>query len=266
VIVPKEGDKDPSKHAWADARVATDIMAEHAFFFALLMPEELAKKERKQALDFHKKFADLYKKIDSEGVPERGDLNSFVMTAVEEMKPFIEYKATLADAQRSGGFRSLVWPLFFDHTLHEAERWTRRLEGLASGESEYDGSEVVGFWTNIIDEHARFVAHLLDPDEFDLIVTAMKTSQAFAEMSRDTVYAMASASRREPSIAPGTNPEINAVMNAARSILDFKAEAARCIEAGRIKSIIEPRLADHVPREAQSLWTSSNAPKPNNKP
>ncbi|MBM3926362.1 MAG: DUF2935 domain-containing protein [SAR202 cluster bacterium] len=131
VIVPKEGDNDPSKHAWADARFATDIMAEHALFFALLMPEELAKKQRKEALDFNKKFTDLYRKIDSEGVPEHGDLNSFVKKAVEEMKPFIEYKATLGDAQRSGDFRSLVWPLFFDHTRHEAERWTRRLEALA---------------------------------------------------------------------------------------------------------------------------------------
>jgi len=40
------GDQDLSKHAWADARFAADILAEHAFFFALLMPEELAAKER----------------------------------------------------------------------------------------------------------------------------------------------------------------------------------------------------------------------------
>jgi hypothetical protein len=254
VIVPKEDDKDPSKHAWADARFATDIMAEHAFFFALLMPEELAKKERKEALDFNKKFADLHKKIDSEGMPERGNLNSFVMKVVEEMKPFIEYKAKLGDAQRSGDFRSLVWPLFFDHTRHEAERWTRRLEGLARGGSEFDRSEVVAFWTNIMDEHARFVAHLLDPDEFDLIDKAMKASKDFRELSRDTMGA--TTSRQHPGTVPrstAANPEMDAVMSAAQTILDFKTEAARGIEAGRIKSIIEPRLADHVRREAQKF-------------
>jgi hypothetical protein len=257
VIVPKEGDKDPSKHAWADARFATDIMAEHALFFALLMPEELAKKQRKEALDFNKKFTDIFKKIDSEGVPEHGDLNSFVKKVLEEMKPFIEYKATLGDAQRSGDFRSLVWPLFFDHTRHEAERWTRRLEALAGGHSEYNRSEVVSFWTNIMDEHARFVAHLLDPDEFDLIDKAMETSKSFAEMSRSPVASGASTtSRREPGMTSGSmsaSPEMDSVMSAAQSILDFKTEAARGIEAGKIKSIIEPRLADHVRREAQKF-------------
>src|SRR4051812_33436976 len=52
VIVPVQDDKDAASHAWADARFATDIMAGHAFFFALLMPEELAAAERKQALEF----------------------------------------------------------------------------------------------------------------------------------------------------------------------------------------------------------------------
>lgn len=39
-------------------------------------------------------------------------------------------------------------------------------------------------------------------------------------------------------------------MSAAREILDFKTTAGREIEAGRIMSIIDPRLADHVRREA----------------
>lgn len=46
------------------------------------------------------------------------------------------------------------------------------------------------------------------------------------------------------------NPEMEAVLSAAETILDFKTKAARGIEAARIKSIIDPRLADHVRREA----------------
>jgi len=38
--------------------------------------------------------------------------------------------------------------------------------------------------------------------------------------------------------------------SAAQTILDFKTKAARDIEGNRIKSIIDPRLADHVRREA----------------
>ncbi|MBM3926363.1 MAG: DUF2935 domain-containing protein [SAR202 cluster bacterium] len=107
-----------------------------------------------------------------------------------------------------------------------------------------------------MDEHARFVAHLLDHDEHDLIDKAMKTSESFAEMSRSPVGAGASTSRREPGMISGSmtaSPEMDSVMSAAQSVLDFKTEAARGIEAGKIKSIIEPRLADHVRREAQKF-------------
>ena len=45
------------------------------------------------------------------------------------------------------------------------------------------------------------------------------------------------------------NPETDAIYRAAQTIVEFKTEAARDIEAGRIKSIIDPRLADHVRRE-----------------
>jgi hypothetical protein len=48
VVVPQPDNPDPSHHAWSDARFATDIMAEHAEFFALLMPPELAMTERQQ--------------------------------------------------------------------------------------------------------------------------------------------------------------------------------------------------------------------------
>jgi hypothetical protein len=46
------------------------------------------------------------------------------------------------------------------------------------------------------------------------------------------------------------NPELDAVESAAETILDFKTDAVRKIEAGKIKSIISPILADHVRRES----------------
>ncbi|MFN2512931.1 MAG: DUF2935 domain-containing protein [Pyrinomonadaceae bacterium] len=253
VILPAPENKDAATHAWADARFATDIMAEHAFFFALLMPPEVAGKERAEALRFSEVFANLHQKIDANAPPERGDLNRFANDVVEQIKPLIEYKAQMADAQRSGKLRSLVWPLFFDHTQHEAERWSRRLDALAKGESEFDRAEVTKFWTNIMDEHARFVAHLLDPDEYELINTAMKTSRVFADLHTGGVAGVAAAIVHEPGTVANSlidNPETDAVLSAAETILDFKTKTVRDVEAARIKSIIDPRLGDHVRREA----------------
>ena len=256
VIVPAVENNDVAAHAWADARFATDIMAEHAFFFALLMPEELAPKERAEALRFSEVFATLHDQIDAAAPPARGELKMFANEVVEQIKPFIEYKARLGDAQRSGKLRSLVWPLFFDHTQHEAERWSGRLKTLAGGESEFDKAEVTKFWTNIMDEHARFVAHLLDPDEYELIEQAMSASRVFADLHQGGVGGVAAAAFHEPGAVVNSlvqNPETSAVLSAAETILDFKTKAARGIEAARIKSIIDPRLADHVRREAQKF-------------
>ena len=254
VIAPNIENKDAAAHAWADARFATDIMAEHGLFFALLMPPELAQKERDEALEFNNIFTALFYEIDGNGPPDSSGLKNFCNKAIEAMKPFIEYKARLADAQASGKFHSLVWNLFFDHTRHEAERWTRRLETLSKGESEFDEDEVSTFWTNIMDEHARFVAHLLDPDEFELIEKCMSTSRVFRDLHEGgPVSGAAVALMHEPSTVIGSltdNPETSAVLSAAETILDFKTKAARDIEAARIKSIIDPRLADHVRREA----------------
>lgn len=253
MILPNLDDKDQSNHAWADARFATDILAEHGLFFALLMPEELAAAERAEALEFSNTFGQLHRRIAVAKPPERSELKGFVAEIVEEIKPFIEYKARLGDAQASGKLRSLVWPLFFDHTRHEAERWERRLNALANGESEFERKEVVTFWTNIMDEHARFVAHLLDPDEFELIEKSFDASNVFRKLSPDGLGGAVSALAAEPGTVVESlakNPEVDAVMSAVQTILDFKTKAVRDIEAGRIKSIIEPRLADHVRREA----------------
>ncbi len=253
VILPKMDDHDPATHAWADARFAADILAEHALFFALLMPEELAAKERAEALRFQHSFAQLYDRIVADRPPERSDVKAFVAPLTEAIKPFIEYKARLGEAQSSGKLRSLVWPLFFDHTRHEAERWERRFDDLARGEPDFERGEVVKFWTNIMDEHARFVAHLLDPDEYELIEKAFSASNVFRKLSDDSVGGTVAALVAEPGTVVDSlvqHPEVDAVMSAVQTILDFKTQAVRDIEAGRIKSIIEPRLADHVRREA----------------
>jgi hypothetical protein len=250
MILPHGDDRDPARHAWADARFAADILAEHALFFALLMPEEVAPDERAEALEFKQTFTALFERIEAGPAPERSELRRFTGEVIEQIKPFVEYKARLGEAQTSGALRSLVWPLFFDHTRNEAERWERRLAALGSGESDFDRGEVVTFWTNIMDEHARFVAHLLDPDELELIEKSFKTANVFRDLGNGGAVA---ALVDEPGTVVDSlvkNPDIDAVMSAAQTILDFKTQAVRDIEAGRIKSIIEPRLADHVRREA----------------
>lgn len=200
MVLPAPNQLSASMHAWADARFAVDIMAEHALFFVLLMPPEVAGKERSEAKVFHERLTSLLSTIEKRGPPAGNEVASFCRSVVEEIKPFIEFKARMADGQASGTLRSLVWPLFFDHTRHEAERWVRRLEQLATGESEFERGEVSHFWTEIMDEHARFVAHLLDPSEFELIDTCMKTSRVFCHLHEGGVHGVTAVCSMSPAL------------------------------------------------------------------
>src|SRR5688572_11743081 len=91
VLLPAADQADPALQAWADARFALDIMAEHAQFFALLMPPEVAGAERVEAQRFHATLSALCERIDAAGAPARSSLKAFADEVVEAIKPIIEY-------------------------------------------------------------------------------------------------------------------------------------------------------------------------------
>lgn len=114
----------------------------------------------------------------------------------------------------------------------EADRFAQRLALYSEGEIAYERSEVVDFWSQIMSEHAAFIAHLLDPQEETLIGQAEKLQAAFANTSGLSAV------------------ESDPVFDAAEEILDFKTVGEKGIRSGMIKSIIRPELAAHVRREA----------------
>jgi len=235
VIVPNVGETDPCVFAWTDGRFAIDVMMEHALFFVLLMPPELIKEPREEAQAFHKGFSDLLDQVNANGPPKPSDLRTFCSVLTDAIKPFIDYKQRMMVLQTSGTLRSLVWPSFFEHTLDEAQRWVRRLEQLAKGVSDFDKLEVSVFWTEIVKEHDLFTAHLLDIDEKVLVDKAFLYAAQFGDM--------------HASCKGGGACDPCQVLKAAEEALDFDTAAVRGIEAGKIKSIIDPVLADHIRRE-----------------
>ena len=228
VYVPA-GD-DPVSHSIADTLFWTDQMAEHASFFVMLMPGPELAVQRARAEKFQSSFAAQMDKARTAGL-DKTNYVAFNRSTVEMTKRLVDFKREMQKEQESGRMRSLVWPLFFDHTAREGERFVRRLDQLSKGDADLDAAEVVEFWARIMDEHAEFIAHLLDPQEDALIEKALNSSAAFRELREKR----------------GSKAEADAL---AKGIIDFKTAAGKGITAGQIKSIIPPALADHVRREA----------------
>jgi hypothetical protein len=231
IYVPDSGSNDPVAHSLADNLFWNDILMEHAKFFVMLMPGPELAAQRGRAEQFQTTFANQFAKAQSASL-DRSNYAAFNQSTIELVKPFIDFKNEMKAAQEAGKLNSLVWPLFFDHTAREADRFTRRLSRLSRGEAALERGEVVDFWTMIMAEHADFIAHLLDPVERTLVSKAMATSTAFRGLH----------SSKPSSKSP--------VEKAVDDIIDFKTAAEKGIQTGQIKSIIHPALADHVRREA----------------
>lgn len=229
IYVTRPGSQNPVEHSVADTLFWGEQLMEHAMFFVMLMPGPELAGPRGRAEQFQRQFTDHLARLRGSRL-DSGDFVAFNNSTLALARPFIAYKREMQEAQSSGRMHSLVWPLFFDHTAGEAERFTRRLEQLNGGDTSYSRAEVVPFWSDKMAEHAQFIAHLLDPAERLLIEASGATSTTFRRLESNPTGAGAEA--------------------AVQAIIDFKTAAGRGIQSGAIDSIINPALADHVRREA----------------
>lgn len=224
----ENGSTNPAALSMAENLFWNEQMMEHATFFIALMPGPALAKPRAQADAFRATFADQLAKSSSVAP---GDYRAFNQSTIDHVKRYSDFEYRLRDEQAAGRLKSLVWPTFFDHTAREGDYFATRLQRLSSGDISLDAEAVAQFWTLIMGDHAAFIAHLLDPAERALIDKAMQTHDTFNRMHAQPVP---------------TGKAIRAIDD----ILDFKTAAAQGIETGKIRSIIDPALADHVRREA----------------
>ncbi|HKX91688.1 MAG TPA: DUF2935 domain-containing protein [Sphingomicrobium sp.] len=231
IFVAPAGSMDPVAHSVADTLFWGEQLMEHAMFIAMLMPGPELIGPRTEAEQLQRKFTDHLARLRGSRL-DRSNYAAFNNSSLGLTNAIIDYKRRMEAAQTAGQIRSLVWPMFFAHVRHEAERFARRLDQLNRGDAAFDRREVVPFWADKMEEHSLFVAHLLDPSEQALIGAARSSAGLFGKLETAPVGSKAPA------------------MAAAHQIIDFKVAAEKGIQAGQIKSIINPALADHVRREA----------------
>lgn len=137
------------------------------------------------------------------------------------------------------------FPAMYEHQMEETQMYMRHIKRLQSHQfmdPTYHMVEMQMFWDHIMEEHAEFISHLLDPKEKPMIERADQFASAYemllGQLGNGTV--------------PGQNLRriTNETIQVTREFKDFKAAGTDAILCCRLRSLILPLLADHVLREA----------------
>ncbi|WP_034639151.1 DUF2935 domain-containing protein [Desulfofalx alkaliphila] len=249
------------------------IMAEHALFVRLGLPCNETQLIN-EAIELEAQFRMLLKTARETPKDEKAvrRLNSMVIKALDRI---ISFKTRVLKRIITCSIGGANYPLLVDHIRREAIRFRAILIRLNKGIKLPLNEKVLQeeiFWLRIMGDHARFIAHLLDPSERELVGVSFKFAERFETLrlqARDLESMLVPGVFEEEQfpvkfveepllthfpVKPGVIPRLirfnKQVINATKDIRDFKKIARELIAACKVLSIIDPLLADHVLREA----------------
>lgn len=170
------------------------------------------------------------------------ELNKRAAMLIEEL---INFKTMVLHGVETCQIATTIYPSMLEHILEEAKSYQLYLKLIEDGKDIEDfnsrhvkKSEL--FWNEIMMEHALFIRGMLDPSENKLICTA----QDFANDYYDLIDA--TKEMTENTLCPITEE----TLKETKEFKAFKEAGVEGILECKIKSVIQPLLADHVLREA----------------
>ncbi|PKM89224.1 MAG: hypothetical protein CVU87_05780 [Firmicutes bacterium HGW-Firmicutes-12] len=121
-------------------------------------------------------------------------------------------------------------------------RMVQRIQNREVINLEQEVYEQEAFWNRIMAEHSLFIRGLLDPTEYEFIVTANNFANEFNELTVEAIEAL----EKTLPLQAVTDESIKATIE----IRNFKQQGTQGLLECKIRSIIIPLLGDHVLREA----------------
>lgn len=224
------------------------IMQEHAFFIKAGLPcDQTEFIDEAQA--FYQEFESL--RLRAERVQNDKKFTEMVNDTQVLVKEFYIFKRKLLHLMLECKLGGWNFPLLLDHTAREASYFIRLLDKIKNNKTLVNGgskAEENTFWLRIMADHAKFISHLLDPSEANLIATANAFSEEFDDLFMQG---------RDFSSMLHNYPEVAAFKRfmqdtraATIRLRDFKRAAEEMIVECRLVGVIPALLADHVRREA----------------
>ncbi|MEG6617010.1 DUF2935 domain-containing protein [Peptococcaceae bacterium 1198_IL3148] len=253
------------------------IMQEHALFIRLGLPCDAT-----ELIARAKKLEDLFselRELADEAPRQAKAVAKLNQVVIEALDKIIEYKSDVLGLLvrcKLGGFN---YQLLIDHIRREAIRFRTILLRLQNGIKLPIAEELLQedvFWLRIMGDHARFIAHLLDPSERNLVEQAKDFAKRFEtlRLQAGDLESMVVPRSFENYLLPEKLLERKSLpcafgdglpnafliprlerfnqeaIAATEDIRNFKATARELIDNCTALSVIDPLLADHVLREA----------------
>ncbi|MBI2932291.1 MAG: DUF2935 domain-containing protein [Planctomycetes bacterium] len=166
------GGPDPVWLSFRDSLFWMRTLAEHAEFLALVLP---AGPGRCDAERFQALFARHARQL-SDGDLQPSTYAGFNRTTIRLVRPFIDFKKELPAIHPYADTNASIRAQFLHHMANDAERFVRRLEMYAQGETAFEQDEVVDFWTGLLTPCLDVVDDFPDPQEARLLRVAMRSS------------------------------------------------------------------------------------------
>lgn len=235
-----------------EIRFWSRIMKEHALFLSLGFSFDDTKliQEAQQFIDLFERIEQQLSNYSVNSDPQQiANFNNQVYQAVTSIWT---YKRKVLGLSLRCEIISNNYPLLLDHTSREAAYFAERLKELNERKLEPLPAAIIEenvFFLRIMADHSKFIGHLLDPSERQLVEQAREFSHDFDQL----VFQAVDLKSMFPQSA--TQPMLGQFLDQNRvsvvALRDFKKTARELIEACKIRSTIHPLLADHVFREAE---------------
>ena len=227
------------------------IMKEHALFIRLGLPCDETQLIR-TAQDFESRFAALEEQVLGFCPRQRQALAREVLNLTLQ---FIRFKTCILDRLITCSLGGSLFPLLIDHIRREAIRFAENIMRSLRDDVINPTEKLIedeAFWLRIMADHAKFIAHLLDPSERKFIQQSRLLSDTF-DVMRCHIEDFESMLEITPRPIPSLVRFAGETLDAGRDIRDFKRAATQLLCECKVLSIIPPLLADHLRREADKF-------------
>ncbi|MDP2872832.1 MAG: DUF2935 domain-containing protein [Bacillota bacterium] len=155
------------------------------------------------------------------------------------------------------------YPLLMDHIAREADYFLALLSGELAGDlpPAQEAARELVFWLRIMADHLRFIFHLTDPSQVDVLGQAqglIAQVDPLLRQARDYESML----RADPPRFPALVRLVDETIRVTEAVRDFKTAATVLLAECKVLAIAPALLGDHVRREAEHFLAILAALRP----